>query len=190
MGFPEGEFKIARFLGPQVRFLVGRSTVASQLRPRECVPAHTARSSRPSHSDAPSVSTRRIPLVAPRQGIQPAGYRHSRPTRGPGRGGVVLRLSYPAGCEREAFVGVEDPVPQPGNTVTHQYGRAKRNVSVQNSRQATGRWVAPHRVGFIPPLKRWAFASNNCKCLLSGTPPTTDQSRKSYHPAGRTTDDG
>ena len=42
--------------------------------------------------------------IPPRQGIQPAGCRHSRPTRGPGRGGVVLRLCYHAASYREAVV--------------------------------------------------------------------------------------
>jgi len=55
---PEGDFKIARFLGPQVRFRVGRSTVAVRLRPRTCFPARIARSNGPSHPDAPGVSTR------------------------------------------------------------------------------------------------------------------------------------
>lgn len=66
-------------------------------------------------------------LGPPRSGIQPTGYHHSRPTSQPGRGGVVLRLSYPVGCGREASAGVEDPVPQPGNAVTTRYGRAGVN---------------------------------------------------------------
>ena len=90
-------------------------------------------------------------LGPPRSGIQPTGYHHSRPTSQPGRGGVVLRLSYPAGCGREASVGVQDPVPQPGNAVTTRYGRAGVNDPGHNSRPATERWSVPHRAGFIPP---------------------------------------
>jgi hypothetical protein len=108
-----------------------------------------------------------IPSVPPRSGIQPTGYHHSRPTRRPGRGGVVLRLSHPAGCGREASVGVEDPVPQPGNAVRTQYERADLNDSEHNSRPATERWAVSHRVGFIPRLKPWAFASNNCNGHLA-----------------------
>jgi hypothetical protein len=73
----------------------------------------------------------------PRSGIQPTGYHHSRPTRWPERGGMVLRLSYPAGCGREASVGVEGPVPRPGNAVTTQYERSRLNRLGNNSRPAT-----------------------------------------------------
>jgi len=79
----------------------------------------------------------------PRSGIQPTGYHHSRPTRRPGRGGMVLRLSYPAGWGGEASVGVEDPVPQPGNAVILQYEKAKIKHSGQNTRPATELWPAP-----------------------------------------------
>jgi len=111
-----------------------------------------------------------IPSVPPRSGIQPTEYHHSRPTHRPGRGGMVFRLSYPAGCGREASVGVEDPVPQPGNAFILQYGRAEVNDSGHNSRQATERWSVSHRVGFIPRLKSWAFASKTC----NGTSVTSD----------------
>jgi hypothetical protein len=45
--------------------------------------------------------------ASPRQGIQPAGYRHSRPARGPGRGGVVRRrhrICHHARSQSEALV--------------------------------------------------------------------------------------
>ena len=99
----------------------------------------------------------------PRSGIQPTGYHHSRPARRPGRGGLVLRLCYPAGCGREASVGVEDPVPQPGNAVTMQYGRKKLAIRDTTPDWLVGRGLSPHRVGFIPRLKPWAFASNKCE---------------------------
>ena len=58
--------------------------------------------------------------ISPRRGIQPARYRHSRPTRGPGRGGVVrsrLRICHHVRSHGEAvvpsktaFLGVGTPV--------------------------------------------------------------------------------
>ena len=66
--------------------------------------------------------------IPPRRGIQPARHRHSRPTRGPGRGGVVrsrLRICYHARSHGEAvvpsktaFLGVGTPVPPSTAVVT------------------------------------------------------------------------
>jgi len=100
-----------------------------------------------------------IRSVSPRSGIQPTGYQHPRLTRWPGRGGVGLRLSYPAGCEREASSGVEDPLPRPGNAVTSLYESGESNGLGDNSQPTVDRWTGAHRIGFIPRLKPWVFAS-------------------------------
>ena len=58
----------------------------------------------------------------PRQGIQPAGYRHSRPTRGPGRGGVVrsrLRICYHVASHREAVVRSKTAFANEGTPIGH-----------------------------------------------------------------------
>ena len=166
VGFPDGEFTVARFLGPQVPFREGRSTVAARLRPRACVPARPARSNGPSHLDAPGASVERNTVRSSTVGdstdwVPPVASVLT------GRGGVGLRLSYPAGCGREASVGVEDPVPQPGNAVTTQCGRAKINHSGGRTPvQSPNGGLFPHRVGVIPRLTPWAFASNDCKQAL------------------------
>ena len=53
--------------------------------------------------------------------------------------------TYPAGCGREASVGVEDPVPQPGNAITQRCERAEANDSANGLHPAIGRWAGPHR---------------------------------------------
>ena len=158
MGFPEGEFKVTRFLGPQVRFRVGRSPVASQLRPRECVqriqpgqaglPTRTRRAFRrngiPLHSSAAGYSACWVPPFA------------SDPWAGTWRSGSPALL--PRGESPRSGGAVEDRVRQRGNAVTHRYGKAKVNDSGQNSQPPIARWGALHRVRFIPALKGRAFS--------------------------------
>ena len=78
----------------------------------------------------------------------------SDPWAGTWRSGSPALL--PGWRGRETPVGAEDPVPQPGNAVTHQYGRAGLNGSGQHSQPATERWPAlPCR--FRPTAKAVGF---------------------------------
>ena len=93
----------------------------------------------------------------PRQrGIQPAWYCHSRPTRGPGRGRMVLRFCYPV--DRDA----KRPYRRSRCVRTGEDRQVSiRSRTTKTHRQPLSRLsaaVVASTVGFIPALKGGAFS--------------------------------
>jgi hypothetical protein len=144
--FPEGEFKIARFLGPHGRFRVGRPRS-----PPDSTPSVLSSALSPVTRTFPPTRGRRFDGTEYRPFLHERGFSRLGPTvRVTPRVTPCAWLSYPAGCGREASGEVTGPVAQPGNAVTTEYGSVGINNSGDDSRLTTERWVGSHRVGFIP----------------------------------------
>ena len=149
-GFPEGEFKIARFLGGTLSrspVMGCRPVISKGVRFSAFSPVNRAfRPGRAGRFDGAEYRS-----VPPRQGIQPARYRHSCPVCGPGRGGLVRSDLVPREKSWRSRGAVKDRVSHRGNSSTDVSG---------------GLWHSVHR--FIPALKRGAFSCG---------PPKTGQDR-------------
>jgi len=127
---PKGRSRLrvssALVISRELRSLVARGTFGpARLRKTRSVFRTTSTGRIPLHG---RVCSRRVPPFAP------------DPWAGTRRSGSPALL--PGWRGREAPVGAEAPAPQPGNAVTHQYGRAGLNGSGQHSRPVTERWPA------------------------------------------------